>query len=235
MPDLNGKLCLISGANRGIGLALVRRFRKAGATVIATVRSDRAEAELRSAIADPDFAIERCDIARGADVAALSDRVRSRIRHLDVLINNAGLFVDADRRMSAAELDLDVLRETLDTNLFGTIAMCKAFAPMMSRDGRIINVSSTMGQLSDGGIPSSSTAYSVSKTALNAYTSALANALRVRGILADVMHPGWVKTDMGGSGANLEPEEATNTAFFLATRVAGETGLFWDRSRVTAW
>jgi NAD(P)-dependent dehydrogenase (short-subunit alcohol dehydrogenase family) len=137
--------------------------------------------------------------------------------------------------MYADDLDPRVLEETLRTNLFGTIAMCTAFVPLIASGGRIINVSSTMGQLGDGGLEPYAVAYSVSKAALNAYTTALANRLRERGVLADVVHPGWVQTEMGGPGAQITPEQGTETIVFLATRKAGETGRFWNQQRVAAW
>jgi NAD(P)-dependent dehydrogenase (short-subunit alcohol dehydrogenase family) len=112
--------------------------------------------------------------------------------------------------------------------------VCEGLLDLIPRGGRIVNVSSTMGQL-EGGISAHGGAYAISKTALNAYTSALANALAERGILVDAMHPGWVKTDMGGPNAPLEPADATETAYFLATREPGPTGRLWDRSALTAW
>lgn len=232
MQELNNRVCLITGAARGIGRAIAERFGAAGATLILTVRNDAAERELRDAF--PGATIAHCDIAVDADVHRLRDVVQQAHGHVDMLINNAGVFVDADHELTADRLDRATLQTTLDTNLFGTIAMCVAFAPLVPDGGRIINVSSTMGQLDDGLEPYA-TAYSVSKTALNAYTSSLAAALRVRHILTDAMHPGWVQTEMGGPNARITPEESTETAWFLATRAPGDTGKFWDRSAVTAW
>ena len=93
-------------------------------------------------------------------MAALRERVEARHAQIDVLVNNAGFFAATDRLMYADDLDLRVLRETLDVNLFGTIAMCKMFGPLVPRGGRIINVSSTMGQLAGGGLSSYAVAYS---------------------------------------------------------------------------
>ena len=237
MNELTGKTVLVTGANRGIGRALADRFLALGATTLLTARS----AAAREALAR-DFAgagdrvrVFGCDIADPDSVRALRDAVAATVPQLDVLVNNAGVFVKRDRLMYADDLDPRVLEETLRTNLFGTIAMCTAFLPLIPSGGRIINVSSTMGQLSDGGLEPYAVAYSVSKAALNAYTSALANRLRERHILADVVHPGWVQTDMGGPGAQISPEEGTETIAFLATRPAGETGRFWSQKRVVGW
>jgi len=237
MNELTGKTVLVSGANRGIGRALADRFLAAGATVLLTVRSAAAARALDAELRDfaGRFAIYECDIADPASVERLRDAVVSAGHALDMLVNNAGVFVKTDRLMFADDLDPRVLEETLRTNLFGTIAMCTAFAPLIPRGGRIINVSSTMGQLSDGGLEPYAVAYSVSKAALNAYTSALANRLRERGVLADAVHPGWVQTEMGGPGAQISPREGTDTIFFLATRSAGETGRLWNQSRIADW
>jgi NAD(P)-dependent dehydrogenase (short-subunit alcohol dehydrogenase family) len=237
MTTLDGKIVLLTGANRGIGLALARRFLGAGARCMLTVRSDAAAAALARELGDgaAPLAIERCDIGVESDVTALLGRVRERVDRIDVLINNAAIFLEDDRGASALTMPLRVLRETLEVNLYGTIAMCQAFAPLVPRGGRIINVSSTMGQLSDGGLPPYATAYSMSKTALNAYTSALANSLAERGVMADVLHPGWVQTDMGGPGAQITPEAATDTVMYLAERALGPTGKFWFERRVIPW
>ncbi|MFZ1123559.1 MAG: SDR family NAD(P)-dependent oxidoreductase [Candidatus Baltobacteraceae bacterium] len=234
--NLDSKIVLVTGANRGIGHALVDRFLAAGATCVATARSE-ADAERLAAQLSPfgERALaERVDIADEGQVRGLRNRVRERLRRVDVLVNNAGVLLDEDRRTSAELLPLHLVRRTLETNLLGTIAMCTAFAPLIPEHGRIINLSSTMGQLEDGLEPAYA-AYAVSKTALNAYTSSLAAALRRRNILVDAMHPGWVKTAMGGSGARLAPEAATETALFLATREGGETGRFWYEKRIIPW
>jgi len=185
MP-LHTKIVLVTGAARGLGRAFADALLTARGTCVLVVRAeadvDRLRVEL--SFAGERVVLERADIARPEDVAGLAARVRDRFGRVDLLVNNAGVYLDADRETPADALDPAVLRETLATNLFGTIAMCRAFAPSMPRGGRIVNLGSRMGQL-DGGIDAHSTAYSVSKTALNAYTSSLAAALAPRGIRAD--------------------------------------------------
>jgi NAD(P)-dependent dehydrogenase (short-subunit alcohol dehydrogenase family) len=233
---LESKIVVITGAGRGIGHALIGRFLAAGATCVATARREEEVKRLAEELAPfGDQALaERVDIADEAQVRGLRNRVRERLRRVDVLVNNAGILIDEDRRIGADQLPLVLLQHTLETNLFGTIAMCTAFAPLIPEGGRIINLSSTMGQLADGLEPQYA-AYAISKTALNAYTSSLAAALRKRKILVDAMHPGWVKTAMGGAGARITPDEATETALFLATRAPGETGRFWHEKRIIPW
>ncbi len=234
MKEPNGRVVLVTGANRGIGLATARRFLDAGDTAIATVRGADAERELREALSG--LVVERCDVRERAQVEALAARVRARFGRLDVLVNNAAVFEEPDYALRADELDPEVLRRTLDVNVVGTVTACAAFAPLLPRGGRIVNLSSDLGQFGKpGGMTATMVAYSVSKAAVNAYTSALANALRSRGILVDSVHPGWVRTAMGGPNAPLAPEDGAEAVFRLATRPVGETGRFWRDGAPAPW
>jgi NAD(P)-dependent dehydrogenase (short-subunit alcohol dehydrogenase family) len=153
---------------------------------------------------------------------------------LDVLVNNAGIVLDA--RRSGVGADLDVVRETLETNLFGAWRTASAVAPLLRRSGhgRIVNVSSGMGQLSDmhGGSPG----YRVSKASLNALTRILATELAGDGVLVNSMCPGYVRTDMSGPGATRSPEQGADTAVWLATLPDdGPTGGFFRDRRPIPW
>ena len=120
-----------------------------------------------------------------------------------------------------------VFEHTMAVNLQGPIAMSQFILPYMGDGARIINVSSTMGQLT-GGSAGYAPAYCISKTALNAFTQHLAAEQLARGIMVDCFHPGWAKTAMGGQEATVEPEQAAQVALFLATRPQSDkTGLFW--------
>ena len=132
--------------------------------------------------------------------------------------------------------DLDVVRETLEINLFGAWRLCEAFVPLMQRNryGRIVNVSSGMGALNDmsGGSP----AYRVSKTSLNALTRILASELRGSGILVNSVCPGWVQTDMGGANASRTVEEGADTPVWAATLPNnGPSGCFFRDRRQIPW
>ena len=234
---LAGKTVVITGAGRGIGEAIATAFAQAGACSIAVVR-DRPKGErLADALTrqglKAEFAI--ADVTDAAQISMLVLDVRQRHPIIDVLVNNAGVFLKEDRATRPSELDPLVLQKTLDVNLFGPIRVCNAFVPHIAHGGRIINVSSTMGQFAgeqDGRGP----AYSISKAALNMYTQHLAADLREREIMVDSFHPGWVKTDMGGPNARVEPRDAARTALFLATRpFSDETGLFWYDCEVIDW
>lgn len=228
MGEPNDRIVLVTGANRGIGRAIAQRFLAAGWTVIAAVRGEKGV---------PDGAqVERCDLRDRASIDALAARVRARSGRIDVLINNAAIFEDADASARADVLDAEVLRRTLDVNVVGTVALTVALLPLIPRGGRVVNLASDLGQFGKpGGMTPTMVAYAISKAAVNAYTSALANALRERGIRVDSLHPGWVKTEMGGPHAQLEPEEGAERVYRLATREGGETGRFWKDDAPAPW
>jgi NAD(P)-dependent dehydrogenase (short-subunit alcohol dehydrogenase family) len=149
-------------------------------------------------------------------------------------VNNAGISID--RGQYGVGADLDVVRETLEMNLFGAWRLCEAFVPLMQRNryGRIVNISSGMGALNDmgGGSP----AYRVSKTSLNALTRVLASELRGTGILVNSVCPGWVQTDMGGLGASRTVEEGADTPVWAATLPNnGPNGCFFRDRRQIPW
>ncbi|MBV8461039.1 MAG: SDR family NAD(P)-dependent oxidoreductase [Candidatus Eremiobacteraeota bacterium] len=235
--QLDGKTAVITGAGRGIGKAIATAFARAGACSIFVVR-DR---ELGEALAEEQRTqgyTADCGVADVTDASQISMLVLDLMqRHpvIDVLVNNAGIFLDADRHMRPSESDPLIMEETWNTNVLGVVRMCSAFIPHMPKGGRIINVSSTMGQLA-GEPQARGPAYSTSKAALNMYTQMLAADLSDRNIMVDSFHPGWVKTDMGGPRATVEPEDAAKTALFLAARPhSTETGLFWKGTTPTEW
>lgn len=236
MHEPNGRIVLVTGANRGIGRAIARRFLAAGGTVVATVRGADGERELRSGEASARLVVERCDVRERAQVEALAERVRERFGRADVLVNNAAVFEERDYALRADELDPDIVRRTLEVNVVGTVTVCVAILPLLPRGGRVVNLSSDLGQFGKpGGMTATMVAYSLSKAALNAYTSALANALHERGVLVDSLHPGWVKTAMGGPNAPLAPEDGAEAVYRLATRPVGESGRFWRDGAPAPW
>jgi NAD(P)-dependent dehydrogenase (short-subunit alcohol dehydrogenase family) len=253
MREPNERIVLVTGANRGIGRAIARRFLAAGDTVVATVRSADGERELREVPAREASAggvgegaepgakgsrlvVERCDVRERAQVEGLAERVRGRFGRVDVLVNNAAVFEERDYALRADELDSELLRRTLDVNVVGTATVCVAILPLVPRGGRVVNLSSDLGQFGKpGGMTATMVAYSLSKAAVNAYTSALGNAVRSRGILVDSLHPGWVRTAMGGANAPLAPEDGAEAVYRLATRAAGETGRFWRDGAPAPW
>ena len=229
----NGRVALVSGANRGIGRDIVRQLAERGVTTILgsrDVEKGRAAAEGM----DGDVRVRQLDVTDEKGIAQLARDIEEEFGRLDVLVNNAGVALDAGE--SGLNADLDVVRETLEMNLFGAWRLCEAFVPLMQRNnyGRIVNVSSGMGALNEmgGGTP----AFRVSKTALNALTRILASELRGSGILVNSVCPGWVRTDMGGSGASRSVEEGADTLVWAATLANnGPTGGFFRDRRQIPW
>ena len=229
----NGRVALVSGGNRGIGLEVCRQLADRGLTVI---MGSRDEGQGRSAAAGlPDGVVVRqLDVADSGSVKRLSSSVEDDFGRLDVLVNNAAISNDEGQR--GADADLGRVKEALEANLFGAWRLCELAVPLMRRNnyGRIVNVSTGLAALDDmgGGYPG----YRVSKTALHALTRILASELRGSGILVNAVNPGWVQTEMGGSGATRPVEEGAEALVWAATLPNnGPTGGFFRDRLPVSW
>ena len=235
------RTALVTGANRGLGLETARQLARLGYRVLLAARDlGKAEAAARRLREEGlDVLPFELDVSSDASCTRLTE-----IGAVDALVNNAGVMLESDENPLAAGLlsqsALDVapglLRETLETNTLGAYRVIQALAPGMRERGygRIVNVSSGLGQLNDmgGGYP----AYRVSKTALNALTRIFAAELGGTGVLVNSVCPGWVKTDMGGAGARLSPEEGVRTIVWAATLPDdGPTGGFFRNLNPIPW
>src|SRR5215469_14717019 len=178
---LAGRVAVITGANRGIGLAIARSFTREGATCALVVRDrakgERAASEVSALGATP--IVYMADMSDRTAIANAATDISKHFGRIDVLVNNAGILTDEDRSTPASRMDKSILDATLAVNLLGPIAMSEALLPKMGRGSRVINVSSTMGQLADGSA-GYAPASCMSKTALNAYTQALAASVSDR-------------------------------------------------------
>ena len=229
----DGRIALVSGANRGIGREIVRQLAEKGITTILGSRDEEKGSTAAEGM-NGNVAVKRLDVIDEDSVYRLASFVEDEFGRLDILVNNAGIANDSGQR--GVDADLDSVREALEANLFGAWRLCEAFVPLMQRNGygRIVNISSGMGALNDmgGGSP----AYRVSKTALNALTRILASELRGSGILVNSVSPGWVRTDMGGSDASRSVEEGADTPIWAATLPDnGPTGGFFRDRRPVSW
>lgn len=226
-------IALITGANKGIGLEVVRQLATRGWRVFLTGRS---LASVRKAASPLGASVTPVplDITSKISIEAAFHVASQTVSHLDVLINNAGI-LDHDEG-SIFELHPQRLRRMFETNTIGALLVSQTFLPMIrqSESGRIINVSSGAAQLSDMG--TWAPAYSISKTALNGVTAQFAAALADSKIAVNSVCPGWVKTDMGGREAPLSVEQGADTIVWLATEAPQSmTGLFIRDRKPILW
>jgi NAD(P)-dependent dehydrogenase (short-subunit alcohol dehydrogenase family) len=227
----------VTGANRGLGLETSRQLLAKGLTVVMAGRDEAALERARRALKEEDqrgAMIVRMDVTDPSSIAHARRIVTDRVGPVDVLVNNAAILVaESDDVLSIETGDY---RRTFDTNVFGVIDVCRAFVPDMARRryGRVVNVSSGAGQLAR--MSTYAPAYSMSKTALNAFTRILAGTYQGRGVLANVVDPGWVRTDMGGPSAPRSLPQGADTIVWLATLPDdGPTGGFFHDRRAIQW
>jgi NAD(P)-dependent dehydrogenase (short-subunit alcohol dehydrogenase family) len=227
-------VALITGANRGIGLALVKAYAGRRDKVFAAVRrtSDRTELDAFAATQPKWVEVIEMDVADPAEIG----RVRRKLEAepIDVLINNAG--VSGPERQSATGMDYDGLAETLAVNSIAPLRIANAFLPnVKAAKGKIVTLSSQMGSVQSAA--SDSLAYRVSKAAVNKLMRGLAAELKPQGIPVLIVHPGWVKTEMGGDSAQLKPEESAAQLLKLIDKLdLASTGKFlaWNGKEL-AW
>ena len=236
----DARVALVTGGNRGLGLEIVRQLAQQGLkTVLASRDPEKGRAAAQQlAGAGIQTAIVALDVTDAASVdTAIAEILRLNGR-IDVLVNNAGISLDGSRAKVAGVLEVspEVARQTYETNVLGPMRLIQAVGPHMRemRYGRIVNVSSRMGQLS--GMGASSPGYRMSKAALNALTRIAAAELEAASIKVNAMHPVWVRTDMGGSSAPVSVQQGADTAVWLAMLPQdGPTGLFFEGREAIAW
>ncbi len=228
---------MISGGARGIGRGIALGLAEQGYRVVITARdgatAERAAGELSDGVSGSVHGLPM-EVTDQESVDSVVEAISADSGGLDVLVNNAGVM--GHYGVPAADVDLDDAREVIEINLIGAWALTQAALPLLreSQHGRIVNVSSGMGQLSDMGRGAAS--YRASKVALNALTRVLANEEGENGILINTMCPGWVRTDLGGPQAHRSIEEGADTAIWLATLPDdGPTGGFFRDREPIPW
>jgi len=222
--ELSGKVALITGASRGIGKEIALGYARAGAHVVLTARDDGLLETLQQQIAAEGGASStiRLDVSEFSAVSRVIDQTVQKMERLDILCNNAGITIPNGH---VAEVPPERFATVLAVNTIGLYACCYGALPHMVAQGygRIVNVSSASAFMCQPG----TSAYSSSKAAVNALTSALAKEVRAHDVLVNAMSPGAVRTDMNPTAATL-PVEAVPTALFLASLPpGGPTGRFY--------
>jgi NAD(P)-dependent dehydrogenase (short-subunit alcohol dehydrogenase family) len=237
------KVAVVTGGNRGLGFETCRQLARLGFRVVLTSRDPRqGDASTETLRGEGlDVVFHPLEVTHPESAGALARFIESREGRLDVLINNAGAALDAQvpggRRVAGVlEAAPESLRRSFETNCLGALHVSQALVPLMRRrgSGRVVNVSSGKGALSDMG--SGWPGYRLSKAALNAFTRILAEELKGTRIKVNAVCPGWARTGMGGPQAPRSPEEGVETIVWLATLPDdGPTGGFFRDRRPIPW
>lgn len=241
------KVALITGANRGIGFETAKKLGELGITVVLGVRnvtkSQVALDTLKSQGINADIVhYDANDEKTNEQVFAY---LNDKYGKLDILVNNAGIILEGIiSKNSSSSVSQETLKDTFNTNLFAVISLTQKLLPLVKKSdaGRIVNISSILASLTLHSMenspidPAKAFAYNASKTALNAYTVHLASELKDSSIKVNAAHPGWVKTELGGTNAPMEVEDSYKTSVRLATLDDnGPTGGFFHEGDSLPW
>lgn len=239
----NQKVAVVTGGNRGIGAQICKELAQAEFQVILTSRDEEKGLAVCRQLQDEGLTVayHQLDVTDDKSIEKLREFVEKDFGRCDVLVNNAGIFPDSKSASdnswpSVLESGVDTVRTAMETNVYGPMLLCQAFIPMMKEQnyGRVVNLSSGMGQLTfmGGHCPG----YRISKTSINALTRILSEETLEYNIHVNSMCPGWVKTDMGGPGATRELNEGADTAIWLSTLPDdGPRGKFFRDRKEFEW
>lgn len=240
-------IALITGANRGIGLALAGELCRRGFRVILGTRSLEKGTHAAQMLQSEGLQAEalELDLERPETFPAVVEHIAQRYGLLDVLVNNAGVMLEAQQWNvnTTTTVAPEILRRTFQVNFFGAVELTQRLLPLLeqSTDGRIVNISTILASLTYHATPGSNTydtktfAYNSSKAALNAFTVHLAHALRNTRIKVLSVHPGWVKTELGGEGALISPERAARAIADVVCSPTPPVGVVLFRGEPLPW
>ena len=232
-------VAVVSGGNRGIGREVCRQLADLGHTVVLTARSETAAKEAAGEThAQTGLLHHQLDVTDPASVIQLRNDIVAQFGRIDILINNAAVYLDKKQASGSPLLDLDpsILEQTMKANLTGPLRLIQAFLPgMIDRGyGRIVNVSSDMGRIT--ALHPSGAYYRLSKLALNGLTKMVAAEATGTKVLVNAVSPGWVRTDMGGPAAARSIEEGASGIVWAATLPdGGPTGLLFRDGKELGW
>jgi NAD(P)-dependent dehydrogenase (short-subunit alcohol dehydrogenase family) len=246
MSDTQKKVALVTGGNKGIGLETARQLGKLGILVLIGSR-DQAKGEAAAEELKKDGIDARAvklDVDNSADYEAVKKLIEKDYGVLDILINNAGIMIDSRKGNETSKTSQDILRKTFNTNFFAVVGVTQTLLPLLKKSlgGRIVNLSSILGSQTLHATPGSpiyeakTFAYDASKAALNSFTIHLAHELKDTKVKVNSAHPGWVKTEMGGEGAQLDVETGAKTSVELATlQDNGPNGGYFHLGKPLPW
>lgn len=232
---LKNQNIFITGGNRGIGKGLISKFCKEN-KVIFTVRTKQKGDDTLKDFDSPNIDYLVMDVDNQKAIKKSIRGLPLKYNNINILINNAGILIpdlQSSYNLKALDTPEESILSTFQTNTLGPLHVCKEIVPLMKNGGRIINISSGMGQLHD--MKGGSISYRLSKTALNALTKILSVELKELDVKVNAICPGWVKTDMGGSNADLDIEESTKqiAKFVLADKFPN--GKFFQHGIEIPW
>ena len=229
------RVAIVTGGNRGIGYEVCKELSGAGCSVVLTSRNEIDGKNAIVSIHDHDnISYHKLDVTNIKDISYLRDWILKTYGRLDILINNAGIYLDEG--VSVFEVDEKIIHETLAVNFYGAFQMCKAFVPIMKQNGygRIVNISSGYGAMNE--MAGYQAAYRISKASLNALTLIMADELRDVDIKVNAVCPGWVSTNMGGKMAPTSPHiAAMDIVHFALVDSKGPTGKFFRYKKAIQW
>ena len=230
---MKSKIAIVTGASRGLGKEASIQLASLGYKVIMTGRQKEQVCQIVQSLNQPNLTPAQLDVTDSESIQRLFDTVQKQFGVVDVLVNNAAIHYDTWQ--NAATANLNVVREAMETNVYGAWEMVQTFLPLLERSAsaRIVNVSSGAGSLK--GMSSSTPAYNISKAALNALTLMLDEQLRSRGILVNAVCPGWVATDMGGHGGQPVELGAKGIVWAAILDDKGPSGGFFRDGKSIDW
>jgi NAD(P)-dependent dehydrogenase (short-subunit alcohol dehydrogenase family) len=228
-------VAIVTGGNRGIGYEVCKELSMSDCRVVLTSRNEEeGKKAIASLHAHDNISYHKLDVTDINDISSLKGWILKKYGRLDILINNAGIYLDEG--VSVFEVDEKIVQETLAANFYGAFHMCRAFVPIMKENGygRIVNISSGYGAMNE--MAGYQAAYRISKASLNALTLIMADELRDLNIKVNAVCPGWVSTEMGGKMAPTNPQiAAKDIVHFALVDTKGPTGSFFRYKKAIQW
>lgn len=228
---LKNKNIFITGGNRGIGKGLVNILGKENNVIFSVRESAKGEDAIKN-LKSQKLKYVVLDVDNYESVHQAKKIIKSKMDTIDILFNNAGILI-SQYEIPAVETSEESILKTFQTNTLGPLRIIKSLLDMIPKGGRIVNISSGMGQLDE--MEGGSLAYRLSKTSLNALSKILSVELEKREISVNAICPGWVQTDMGGSNASLTVEESTERIVAFALHEKFPNGKFLRHGEVLPW